>query len=248
MRPRLVFLWILIASLAIAAAMGVFALLGFSSLGNTEVRFLVSCLTIAGASLVTVAVTFVADRRRVIIVARFGMAVTWLACFVWLGLTWIDPGYPKEEPWIRLGGILTTLSLWAATFGLLRLPTLTSGLFAGIRTITGVIASLLAASIILAIVFDIDADEMTRFIGILVILVIAGSVATPILALIDRSRQELETTGLESRVVVSLSCPRCGKAQPLKTGGAKCTGCGLRIEIRVEEPRCACGFLLYGID
>ncbi len=45
---------------------------------------------------------------------------------------------------------------------------------------------------------------------------------------------------------VSLTCPRCQKKQKLPLGEAACSACGLRIAIRVEEPRCPkCGYLLY---
>jgi hypothetical protein len=46
--------------------------------------------------------------------------------------------------------------------------------------------------------------------------------------------------------MITLFCPRCRKKQSLELGGASCTSCGLRIEVRAEEPRCAkCDYLLY---
>ena len=53
---------------------------------------------------------------------------------------------------------------------------------------------------------------------------------------------------IEKRIEVDLTCPRCGVEQPIRTGSAKCTGCGLRIRIDVEEPRCECGYLLYQLE
>ena len=47
---------------------------------------------------------------------------------------------------------------------------------------------------------------------------------------------------------VTLICPRCRKKQPIRTGDSACSACGLRISIRVDEPRCPqCDYLLYGL-
>jgi hypothetical protein len=45
---------------------------------------------------------------------------------------------------------------------------------------------------------------------------------------------------------VDLHCPRCKRKQSIPVGNAACAACGLRISIRVEEPRCPkCGYLLF---
>ena len=40
-------------------------------------------------------------------------------------------------------------------------------------------------------------------------------------------------------------CPRCGTQQRFARGTSKCAECGLRVIVEFEEPRCACGYLLY---
>ena len=47
---------------------------------------------------------------------------------------------------------------------------------------------------------------------------------------------------------VTLVCPRCNRKQAISTGTSDCVGCGLRFELRIEEPRCSnCEYLLYGL-
>jgi rubrerythrin len=51
------------------------------------------------------------------------------------------------------------------------------------------------------------------------------------------------------RARVSLGCPRCGAACALETNtDGACPACKLSIRVEVDEPRCSCGFLLYGLD
>jgi hypothetical protein len=50
------------------------------------------------------------------------------------------------------------------------------------------------------------------------------------------------------RAALSVVCPRCARMQQLRCPGGACQGCGLMIRVDVEEPRCACGYLLFGID
>ncbi len=56
-------------------------------------------------------------------------------------------------------------------------------------------------------------------------------------------RESSESIPLNVRV--ELVCPRCRSTQSLLPGPRECTACGLRITIDVEEPRCACGYLLH---
>jgi Zn finger protein HypA/HybF involved in hydrogenase expression len=64
-----------------------------------------------------------------------------------------------------------------------------------------------------------------------------------VLARLNR-RPRLDT--LPPDIAVTLFCPLCRKKQAIPAGGSACKGCGLRIEVRTEEPTCSqCGYLLY---
>jgi hypothetical protein len=61
-----------------------------------------------------------------------------------------------------------------------------------------------------------------------------GTMALLVLARFSRGAAgETPVVGLNEMRVV---CPRCGKKQSIDIGDSRCTKCGLRISIRVEEP------------
>jgi MFS family permease len=94
------------------------------------------------------------------------------------------------------------------------------------------------------IVFDYRDEIVTRSDAAAAILASCGTLALLVLARLNR-RVDFEPLSQEMRQI-TVFCPRCRKKQTLELGGAACKACGLRIEVRAEEPRCAqCGYLLY---
>ncbi len=94
------------------------------------------------------------------------------------------------------------------------------------------------------IVFDFDDEIVTRSDAAAAILASCGTLALVVLARLNR-RVDFEPLPHEMRHI-TVFCPRCRKKQSLELGAAACKACGLRIEVRAEEPRCAqCGYLLY---
>lgn len=91
-------------------------------------------------------------------------------------------------------------------------------------------------------------DWWERMTGVLAILAACGTVVTPILALIEKLQRKASVESLPMKVWVTLTCPRCKTQQQLRTGPAKCTSCGLRITVEVQEPRCECGYQLYRLE
>ena len=95
-------------------------------------------------------------------------------------------------------------------------------------------------------VVPIDADLVGRFIEAAGIIASCGTLALLVLARINR-KVDVEPGSIELAEVV-LFCPRCRRKQALPVGNSTCASCGLRISIRVEEPRCAnCDYLLRGL-
>jgi hypothetical protein len=93
-------------------------------------------------------------------------------------------------------------------------------------------------------------EVFARIIGALSLLFIVVSLALPIIWLLERFRHRSADSGIESSATtsVALTCPRCGFAQELPINRAACAQCRLDIRVKIEEPRCACGFLLYRFD
>jgi len=87
------------------------------------------------------------------------------------------------------------------------------------------------------------ADLLERLAAATGIVAACGTLAMFVLARFNR-KVDLESSDgvLES---IELRCPRCRAKQVLQIGNSLCSSCGLRISIRVEEPRCPrCDYLL----
>ena len=114
-----------------------------------------------------------------------------------------------------------------------------------LATIAGIIV--LAAQIIFSIITEPSSDAWIRGMGVLAIATACGTVAVPLLHRMSaiRTREAIKTVELE----LSLTCPRCDLTQQLAVGRRKCKGCGLGINIDIEEEHCAtCGYPLYKLE
>ena len=87
-----------------------------------------------------------------------------------------------------------------------------------------------------------------RIVGASAVVIGAGTLAQPVLIRIaGAAPQESAIRG--RRAKVALGCPRCGTRCELETNtDAKCAACQLAIRVEVEEPRCACGYLMFGLE
>ena len=113
----------------------------------------------------------------------------------------------------------------------------------------GTILAVIATSIFI----DIDAiggelqldDLIGRIAEACAIVAGCGSLALLVLARINRKPPPPVAAEIKEMTIV---CPNCQKKQSLAVGSSACAGCGLKIHIRVEEPRCRqCDYLLYGL-
>ena len=113
-----------------------------------------------------------------------------------------------------------------------------------VRWVTVMLATILGGLISYMIITGDDQEPWLRLMGILAIGDVCGTIAVPILHRISaiRAREEVRTVEL----LLSLTCPRCDKTQKLPVGRTKCSGCGLRLSIDIEEEQCEhCGYPLY---
>jgi hypothetical protein len=183
-----------------------------------------------------------------------------LALIAWLVLVWFDRSlsWQNEERIARTGGVFTTLCIWCAYFGLmtampLRHPWAKVVKWGAIAA-TSVIASLFLVGCIAPDWFEdyvidtISEDVFFRLAGTVAILAVCGTVLSPILWKVQVLRQVSSAESIATNLRVRVVCPRCGADQALPTGPAKCASCGLKIAIKVEEPRCVCGYLLYQLE
>ncbi|MCZ6851704.1 MAG: hypothetical protein O7F17_08690 [Planctomycetota bacterium] len=252
MRLRKAFLWSMIVSLSLAAALGVIAIL-FEDFWRRDEEALVTSLLVGAFSMICLACAFVLEKQRVRGLMWTGIACSLAALAVWLVLVWADPwrwggAVEWDELLIKSGATFTVICLWSAHLGMMILLRLTASKPRLVRTLTLGLIAALGVTIIGMAWFEVYQEWIGKLIAVLSILGACGTVVTPILALIEFLARKGSAETIPAKVRLRLTCPRCQSQQQLRTGPAKCAQCGLRITIAVEEPRCACGYLLYRLE
>ncbi len=186
--------------------------------------------------------------------AGLGSAV--VALLVWLTLVWFDRvlDWRAQRVVMQIAGTFTIGGLLAAQSGLLVLPRFDTRRDDLVRRVTiGVSVFLATYTVVLLWWYDqidrvIDGAILGRAIGVLSIIAACGTVVTPILWKVQSVKRAGSGESVPLNVEVRIVCPRCQHEQALKPGTRACAECQLRISIEVEEPRCACGYLLHRLE
>jgi hypothetical protein len=252
MRLRRILLWTTIGSLALGAALGIVIIFTWSGT-RVGAATIASAILVSAFSLTALVCTIVLDRYRWVNVMWAGIGASGLALMLWLVAIWSDllfvRGSVIADRLAAPGVSMTVLALWCALAGLLMLPRVDGAPARFARLATIVAAGVFGALVTLIFWLEIDpGDAAMRLLLVLLILVMLGAVVSPILARMEAVHRRSGAASPESRVEVDLACPRCGERQRLRNGPRKCVACGLRILVRVEEPRCRCGYLLYHLE
>ena len=95
-----------------------------------------------------------------------------------------------------------------------------------------------------AIVLEPTDEFFFRVFGALGVMDASGSLSLLIMAKLRQIGKvgKLETVAAR----IEIHCPRCTLSQVLDAGKSKCTACGLKFTIEIEEPRCVkCDYLLW---
>jgi hypothetical protein len=248
MALRTIFLWSMVISLSVAAGLGVIAAL--SSWGRGTERLILTAMLVAGFSIHALACSIVMSKRRAVVLMWLSMAMGGVTSAIGLLFVWTNIPYQSTtfELLAKGSGIALTTAIWGMHFGLLQLLPVTTERTRMVRIATLIVAGLLAALIVLAILSELDEEWAGRILAVLSILTACGSAITPVLALLDFLRHRGRGESIPSRVTIELKCPRCFAEQTVRAGTARCTNCGLRIDVDIDEPRCACGYLTYQLQ
>jgi hypothetical protein len=165
---------------------------------------------------------------------------------IWLWGIWISRGGPAGKVAFAVCFTIAGLVAHASLCILCPLKPgqrwmLTGTLFSAV--LTGVMVDAYVINDLLK--YGWDRDLLARFASAAGILTSCGSLALCVLARLNR-RMASAADAQELTELVAI-CPRCQRKQTLHAGRNACTACGLRIEVRIEEPCCAqCGYSLYG--
>jgi len=169
-----------------------------------------------------------------------GVAASVVGCAMALVGIWLKPDSPEEA-----FTIVTSIALVAAHANLVvRAPLKPGQHWLGWATIgAGIVTAAFVDALVCVQAHDID-STLGRLAGAAGVLTGCGSLALLVLARLNRA-VDLEPGSIDM-VEMTVICPRCRKKQTVPIGDGRCGACDLRINIRVEEPRCRqCGYLLY---
>lgn len=239
------FLWTMIGSLTLAAALGVWALL-IPRTGWVQEHVLLSALFTGLLSLPAFGCAIVLHRRRDRPIMWLGIIASAATLALTLILIWTErTAFDFPDEFIQLTVCFGIVAVWAAHFGLLRLTKLSQTWAKFVRLATIVLGTTLAVILLISVWSEPNFEWFWRVIGVLLILTLCGTIVTPILGLIELIAARGTRESLPSSLKIALTCPRCGSSEMVTAGVGRCAACGLRITIDIEEPRCTCGYLLH---
>jgi hypothetical protein len=173
-----------------------------------------------------------------------------IACSMWLVEIWdpvgSDLGFVIFCGLLSLGAVVAHANLCLVAVKLMPGQHWVRGGTIAAAVATALMVVLYIAKDKFPAVVPIDGDMIGRFMEASGIIAACGTLALLVLARMNR-KVDAEPESYELSEV-SLVCPRCRRKQSLPTGDSTCPSCGLRISIRVEEPRCVkCDYLLRGL-
>lgn len=234
-----------VISIAWCGVVGIYCLL-MGRMGRIEERILGTAAVVGGASILGLACAVPWERRRWHPLGPIGVLSIMVAMALLLIAIWADPWGRKWNSYYKVMGVACVIGVSLPYVGLLSIARLKRQ-YGWVRRVTIVLILLLAASITYIILETPRWPAMMfweRLIGILAIAVACGTIAVPIMHRMSaiRAREDVKTVDLS----LTLTCPRCEKSQQLPAGRSRCTQCGLKFRIDIEEDLCkTCGYPLY---
>lgn len=238
-------LWMMIGSLTLAAALGIWAMI-VPQTGWVQEQVLFSSLFTGLFSLPAFGCAFVLHRQRDRPIMWAGILASAVTLVLTLSMVWTNrSAWNFPDQLLQTTVCVGIVAVWAAHFGLLRITKLSHPLARAVRRATIVAGTAFAAFMIFGVWIEPYDDWFWRVVGVLLILTLCGSIVTPILMLIELIATRSAPESLPSSIRIGLTCPRCGSSEMIPAGAGRCGACGLRIAIDIEEPRCMCGYLLH---
>ena len=239
-----------------SAVLGLFSIVGVVQ----DTRFVASAAVLAVGCLATLVAALVADHGRFARAMRSFTVIGWIGAAIWIFFVWTQFAISNSGSEItgRIAGAFTLCAVWGVFSGVILAPRTQGVAVLAVRWGVFGLVAFWAAFSEFALAFPDVAEWIlgtligeqwsARIIGASAVMAAAGILAQPVLIRLAASKEgEGAIRGRRARV--SLGCPRCGSACALETNtDGACPACKLSIRVEVDEPRCSCGFLLYGLD
>jgi len=247
--PRQAFIWVLVLCVVLLAAAGVAALVFDLPQAG---QIIASAVLVAVYSFAGLACAAMLSKRHRVGFVRLTLACAAISLAGWLAFIWLESilPYSDDRNLARVAATPTVIGAFTLYVAMITLPRLHSVIGRWFRR--GAIgAAGCTGLLLLALIWAEDHLPFQLFgrtLGVLALLASLGTVVVPLFWRLERVRLlDLEST-VEKRVPVTLTCPRCGERLETRANtNTACRGCGLRLRVQFEEPRCVCGYLLYGL-
>ncbi len=186
------------------------------------------------------------SRTRGVVLAAAALSFAGYMALIWFDGTM---GWPASDWVMRVS--TTALVVGFALAQRLMLVPLKLRAFPGrLARRAGLISGAITAGLLCALLlFEhllFDSELFTRLLGVAAIVAAGGTIGAGLVWFFERRPEHDEPGLLGEGVPVRLTCPRCaGTIEARSNREARCDGCRLVVRVEVEEPRCACGYLLY---
>ncbi len=245
-------LWAGLGVLAGSAILAIVAVLFEDALPYAEVLLGISVNSAVHALALLVAFFVRANHPRL---GAWSIALLIASFLAWLVMSLISP-IASGDTGVLLASAAATISTAGALtlhVGIVLIPSLEAPHWRILRGLT-IVSAVLAAIAMVVLIFGADIFFLTNvlvpFFAVTLLLAMLGTAMIYIAASIERSSAaDAHEHALPPSVPVSLTCPHCGGSITIASQApASCTSCGLKIRVTIEEPRCACGYLLYNIE
>jgi hypothetical protein len=197
---RRVFLYILIASVAASALIGIGVFI-FGDFGRIELRIMMTTLTVTATSILGLACGAYLESGRGRILPLVGIAFAILAAIMTFLIVW--DVYDDSEVFLKTTVSVTLLALSCSLLSLLSLARLDRR-FAWSRLVAFVSVSLLSVILLYLMWFEPtgDSDLVFRVIGVLSIVIASITIITPIFHNLSTDETDIEKIDAEIATLV----------------------------------------------
>jgi hypothetical protein len=219
---------LLVASIVVNAALGIYALVG-GDFGDVEQDVLFTSLCISGAGVIALACLPAAERGLLGPLPWVGAGAGAAGFALLVAELWIDD---PPDALAKLAGTLLVVAVAIALAGLLGLVRLAPR-FRWARTGAVTLALVLGALVVVMIWGELGGEEwFGRIVGVVAVLLAAFTLLVPVLG--RAGRHELAESARSEGVL--RFCPGCGRPLEAASGQpAACPACGLRFTVQVAR-------------
>ena len=218
-------LWLLIGSLGLSGILGIFVF-AFGDFGETEVKLLLTTLTISYYSLTSLVCAVGLKRMPVRVMALAGIVASGVGAIVAGWAIWGDARWDIER-------LVAFTAIWAFAFAHATILSRARLKRKWRPILGGVLLSIFGLALLLSlmIAYEFDDEAAFRAAGVLGILVGCGTIIVPILARLTGPAVGAGPDEPYPQVVVI--CPRCSTRAAMAAGRDRCARCGLTIQIKI---------------